>query len=99
VPHNLPFCSEGVNFPITATYGSQVRSMARSLSFFICFLMLFFILVDHDTEEMISTFTYTSSLSEFLIRVAASVQLLITAWFMVIWISLRKPLALKKFDL
>lgn len=48
---------------------------------------------------MTSTFTYTSSLSEFLIRVLASVQLLVTGWFMVIWISLRKPLALKKFDL
>lgn len=61
--------------------------------------MLFFILVDHDTEEMTSTFTYTSSLSEFLIRVLAALQLLVTGWFMVIWISLRKPLALKKFDL
>lgn len=61
--------------------------------------MLFFIMVDHDTDEMTSTFTYTSNFSEFLIRVAASLQMLVTLWFMVIWISLRKPLALNKYDL
>jgi hypothetical protein len=98
VPHNVPLVKEGVNFPITADYGSAVRSMARNLSFIICFLMLFFIIVDHDTEEMTSTFTYTSSLSEFIIRVMAAAQLLVTLWFLAIWISLRKPLALKKFD-
>ena len=49
VPHSVPFIKDGVNFPITAEYGSNVRSMARNLSFFICFLMLFFIFVDHDT--------------------------------------------------
>lgn len=73
--------------------------MARNISFTICFLMLFCIVVDHDTEEMISTFTYTSVVSEFLMRIAAAAQLLVTLWFMVIWISLRKPLALKKYDL
>lgn len=99
VPHSVPFIQEGINFPITAEYGSKVRSAARNLSFLICFLMLFFIFIDHDTEEMTSTFTYTSSLTEFLIRVAAATQLMLTAWFMVIWISLRKPLALKKYDL
>jgi len=32
-------------------------------------------------------------------RTAAASQLLVTLWFLVIWISLRKPLCLKKYDL
>jgi len=73
--------------------------MARNISFFICFLMLFFIMMDHDTEEMTSTFAYTNDFSEFIIRIAAALQMLVTLWFIIIWISLRKPLALNKYDL
>ena len=73
--------------------------MARNISFFICLLMLFFIMMDHDTEEMTSTFAYTNDFSEFIIRIAAALQMLVTLWFMIIWISLRKPLALNKYDL
>ena len=61
--------------------------------------MLFFIMMDHDTEEMTSTFAYTNDFSEFIIRIAAALQMLVTLWFIIIWISLRKPLALNKYDL
>ena len=30
---------------------------------------------------------------------AAATQLVLTLWFLIIWISLRKPLALKKYDI
>jgi hypothetical protein len=48
---------------------------------------------------MTSSFTYTSTITEFLIRVAAAIQMLYTSWFIVIWITLRKKLALKKYDI
>jgi len=48
---------------------------------------------------MTSTFSYTSNFTEFIMRTAAASQLLVTLWFLVIWISLRKPLCLKKYDL
>ena len=61
--------------------------------------MLSFVLIDHDTEEMAATFSYTSNFTEFIMRSLAAAQLMVTMWFIVIWISLRKPLCLKKFDL
>lgn len=76
-----------------------MRALARKISFFICFLMLAFVLIDHDTEEQTSIFSYTSNFSEFIMRSLTAAQLLVTFWFVVIWISLRKPLCLKKYDL
>ena len=99
VPHEVPFRQEGVKFEITADYATKVRALARKISFFICFLMLAFVLIGHDTEEQTSIFSYTSNFSEFIMRALTAAQLLVTFWFVVIWISLRKPLCLKKYDL
>lgn len=60
--------------------------------------MMFFIVVDHDKEEWTSTFTYTSAFSEILMRSAAAAQLLFTFYFIALWVMLRQPLAIKKFD-
>ncbi len=60
--------------------------------------MMFFIVVDHDKEEWTSTFTYTSAITEFLMRVAAATQLIYTLRYIGIWVMLRQPLAMKKFD-
>jgi hypothetical protein len=64
----------------------------------ICVLMMTFIVVDHDKEELTSTFTYTSILSEFLMRSAAAAQLVLTLVYIALWVMLRQPLAMKKFD-
>lgn len=60
--------------------------------------MMFFIVVDHDKEEWTSTFTYTSVITEFLMRIAAATQLVYTLRYIAIWVMLRQPLAMKKFD-
>lgn len=59
---------------------------------------MFFIVVDHDKEEMTSTFTYTSTLSEIIMTGAAFIQLVYTFIFIGIWVMLRLPLAMKKYD-
>lgn len=57
-----------------------------------------YIVVDHDKEELTSTFTYTSAFSEFIMRTAAAAQMVYTLIFITIWIMLRQPLAINKFD-
>ncbi len=57
-----------------------------------------YIIVDHDKEELTSTFTYTSVFSEFIMRTAAAAQMVYTLIFITIWIMLRQPLAMNKFD-
>jgi hypothetical protein len=59
---------------------------------------MFFIVVDHDKEEWTSTFTYTSAITEVLMRLAAAAQLVYTLRYIAIWVMLRQPLAMKKFD-
>lgn len=59
---------------------------------------MFFIVVDHDTEEMTSTFTYSNIITEVILRVAAAAQLFYTFWYIFLWLKLRKALAVKKFD-
>ena len=49
-PHMIPFKQEGIKFEITSDYATYVRGLARKISFFICFLMVFFVLIDHDTD-------------------------------------------------
>lgn len=46
----LPLKEEPISrdFPITSDFGNKVRGYARKCSFFICLLMVVFILVDHD---------------------------------------------------
>ena len=60
--------------------------------------MVFFILVDHDTEEQTSTFTYSNMVTEGIIQIFCKIQLFLTLTFVYIWIQLRKPLALKKYE-
>jgi hypothetical protein len=46
----IPLINHTRPFEITSEYAGQVRNLARNISFLICFLMLFSIVVDHDTE-------------------------------------------------
>ena len=94
----IPIINKTYKFSITAEYAESIRSIARNISFFICFLLMFFIVVDHDKEEWTSTFTYTSALTEFFMRSAAAAQLVYTLMYIAIWWKLRQPLAMKKFD-
>ena len=48
-PHWVPFKKDGWKFEITADYATYVRGLARNISFLICLLMVFFVLIDHDT--------------------------------------------------
>jgi hypothetical protein len=75
-----------------------MRKKARNISFTICVLMTAFIIVDHDKEALVSTFTFTSFVGEALMRTAAAAQLVYTLIFLTLWIMLRQPLAMKKFD-
>ena len=97
-PHDFPFRPEGISFEITSDYALKVRGLARKISFLICFLMVSFVLVDHDTEEGVSTFDYTSDFTEFIMKSLAGLQMLVTFWFLVVWWKLRKPLCLAKYD-
>lgn len=94
----IPFTKKTHKFEITAEYAESIRNLARNISFVICALMMFFIVVDHDKEEWTSTFAYTSAFSEFFMRSAAALQMICTLWYIAIWIMLRQPLAIKKFD-
>jgi len=75
-----------------------VRGIARKISFLICFLMVFFVLLDHDTEEMTSRFDYTNDMTEFIMRSLAALQMAVTGWFLIVWWKLRQPLCLNKYD-
>ena len=93
----IPLINKEFKFEITEKYAGEIRKVARNISFVICFMLMFFIMVDHDTEEMTSTFTYTSTVTEITLRVAAAAQLLYTFWYMFLWLKLRRVLALNKF--
>ncbi|CAM6004641.1 unnamed protein product [Sphagnum balticum] len=54
----VPILKKEMPFEFTSERAAMVRGYARTISYFICALMMSFILVDHDTEEMSSTFTY-----------------------------------------
>jgi hypothetical protein len=45
-----------------------------------------------------STFTYSNFLTEILIQIFCKIQLALTLGFLYIWVRLRKPLALKKYE-
>lgn len=94
----IPFFKKEYPFAITSEYSGEIRKYARYVSFLICFLMMFFIITDHDTEEMTSTFNYRNLVTELILRICCSVQLLLTVWFCYIWLRLRMPLAMTKFD-
>lgn len=85
-------------FSITAEYSSHIRKTARWISWTICVLMAIFILVDHDPDEQTSTFTFNNIISEIILRVACAVQFVYTLWYVFLWLKLRKPLALRKWD-
>lgn len=61
-------------------------------------MMLFLVFVDHDTEEKSSNFTYTNIINKLSVRLICFAQLIVTLIFLWLWIRLRKPLALNKYD-
>ena len=87
-----------VQFPLSITSGSidQVRKTARYISYAICALMLMLILVDHDTLQQASYFTFFYSNEKLFMRVLCLIQLLLTVTFLVLWIRMRLKLCLSK---
>jgi hypothetical protein len=82
---------------ITSSLINRIRDTARYVSYFICALMLYLIVVDHDTIEQTSYFTYYNYQDKLLMRIICGVQLTLTIIFFVLWLTMRSTLSYNKY--
>ena len=94
-----PFGENGkqFNLSITSTLVNSIRETARYVSYFICALMLYLIVVDHDTIEQTSYFTYYNYQDKLIMRIICGVQLTLTILFFVLWLIMKSKLSLSKY--
>ena len=59
--------------------------------------MLYLILVDHDTVEKTSYFTYYNLQDKLVMNVICGVQLMLTVMFSVLWLIMKSKLSLSKY--
>lgn len=86
-----------IEFPITSEYSESVRIVARNLSFLICALLMVFITVDHDQENMESKFIVYGFVTNMIIKVLCLLQLGTTLWYCYLWAKMRAKLALESY--
>lgn len=91
-----PFGQNGKEFTlsITSTLVNRIRETARYVSYIICLLMLYVILVDHDTVEQTSYFTYYNYRDKLIMRIICGVQLTLTILFSLLWLIMKSKLSL-----
>lgn len=81
---------------ITSEYIDEIRKVARYISYGICALMIWFIIVEHDTTEKESYFTFFHYEEKLIMRVITTIQLCLTLLFFGLWIKMRLNLCLSK---
>lgn len=59
--------------------------------------MLYLIVVDHDTIEQTSYFTYYNYKDKLIMRIICGVQLTLTILFFVLWLVMKSKLSLSKY--
>jgi hypothetical protein len=59
--------------------------------------MLYLIVVDHDTAEQTSYFTYYNYQDKLIMRIICGVQLTLTILFFVLWLVMKSKLSLEKY--
>ena len=59
--------------------------------------MLYLILVDHDTNEQTSYFTYYNYENKLVMKIICGVQLVLTVLFSVLWLIMKSKLSLEKY--
>ncbi len=59
--------------------------------------MLYFILVDHDTIEQASYFTYYNYQDKLIMTIICGAQLALTLIFTILWLILKCKLSLQKY--
>lgn len=59
--------------------------------------MLYLILVDHDTTEQTSYFTYYNYQDKLLMNIICGAQLMLTIVFFVLWLIMKSKLSLEKY--
>jgi hypothetical protein len=91
-----PFGKE-FTLPITSAFLSRIRNAARFVSIIITIIMLYLILVDHDTVEKTSYFTYYNYEDQLLMTVVCGVQLILTILYSVLWLIMKSQLSLSKY--
>ena len=82
---------------ITSSLINQIRVTARYVSYIICLMMLYFIVVDHDTLEKTSYFTYYNYQDKLIMKIICGVQLTLTILFFGLWLKMRSYLSWKKY--
>ena len=59
--------------------------------------MLYLIVVDHDTAEQTSYFTYYNYQDKLIMRIICGVQLTLTILFFVLWLVMKSKRSLEKY--
>ena len=95
--YTLRIGGKEMELSITSDFISNVRVTARYVSYLICFMMFYFILVDHDTNEKTSYSTYYNYQDKLLLRIICAAQLTLTVLFFGLWLKMRSHLSLQKY--
>lgn len=93
----MSFYGKKITVPITSDFLSNIRNAARIISMVICLVMLYLILVDHDTVEKTSYFTYYNYEDKLVMKALCAIQLLLTVIFSVLWLIMKSKLSLSKY--
>lgn len=91
------FLGKQITIPITSAFLNRIRNAARFISIIICLIMLYLILVDHDTVEKTSYFTYYNYTDRLAMTIICGVQLLLTILYSVLWLIMKSKLSLSKY--
>lgn len=92
----VKICSREIPVAITSNLFTMVRKLALGTSILIMVLMLLGIEMEHDTEEMVSEYSYGTFPINFIMKLLSLMQLGLSLFCMVLWVILRYPLALAK---
>jgi hypothetical protein len=95
--YHVPALGNQIPLSITSHLINRIRDTARYVSYFICGLMLYLIVVDHDTQEQTSYFTYYNYQDKLIMRIICGVQLTLTILFFVLWLKMRSHLSWQKY--
>lgn len=85
-------------FPITSKLCDKIKTWAKVFSVIIIALMVLIVFVEHDMVNQVSEFTYYNKDERFITKTVCLIQLLVTIAYFILWLKLRMPLAIKKWN-
>lgn len=96
--YKAEFLGLSYQISITSQKIDNIRKTARWLSYLICGLMLWLIMIEHDTQNKESYFTFFKWEQKYIVRFICLFQLALTLTFFGLWIKMRLNLCLSKLQ-